>query len=126
MGTSSGSKTAIGHGYSASTATDKHLHLYRPPARALVLDIHVVSGAGRATRPGRLKASSGSEEVRVNTSIRIAAALALAVLAACGSSTEPAKIAAVPAASPKAVCGPGSRPELGLQGRVSRAEHDSG
>lgn len=28
--------------------------------------------------------------------------------------------------TPKATCGPGSRPELGLQGRVSRAEHESG
>ncbi len=29
-------------------------------------------------------------------------------------------------ATPKAECGPGSRPELGMQGRVSRDEHDSG
>ncbi len=29
-------------------------------------------------------------------------------------------------AVPKAACGPGSRPEIGIQGRVSRAEHDSG
>lgn len=29
-------------------------------------------------------------------------------------------------ASPKADCGPGSRPETGLQGRVSRADHESG
>lgn len=29
-------------------------------------------------------------------------------------------------ATPAAKCGPGSRPETGLQGRVSRAEHDSG
>ena len=62
----------------------------------------------------------------MNTSIRIAAALALAVLAACGSSTEPAKAVEAPAATARATCGPGSRPELGLQGRVSRAEHDSG
>lgn len=31
-----------------------------------------------------------------------------------------------PAATPRAVCGPGSRPETGIQGRVSRAEHESG
>jgi hypothetical protein len=29
-------------------------------------------------------------------------------------------------ATPKATCGPGSRPELGLQGRVSQADHESG
>ncbi len=29
-------------------------------------------------------------------------------------------------ATPQAECGPGSRPELGIQGRVSREEHDSG
>ncbi len=29
-------------------------------------------------------------------------------------------------ATPQATCGPGSRPELGLQGRVSLAEHESG
>ncbi len=28
--------------------------------------------------------------------------------------------------TPQGPCGPGSRPELGIQGRVSRAEHDSG
>ena len=30
------------------------------------------------------------------------------------------------ASTPRALCGPGSRPELGLQGRVSRAEYESG
>src|SRR6185436_17767779 len=29
-------------------------------------------------------------------------------------------------ATPKAVCGPGSRPETGMQGRTSRAEIESG
>ncbi len=29
-------------------------------------------------------------------------------------------------ATPEAVCGPGSRPETGIQGRVSRADHESG
>src|SRR6202008_3153059 len=31
-----------------------------------------------------------------------------------------------PAATQRASCGPGSRPEIGIQGRVSRAEYDSG
>lgn len=49
----------------------------------------------------------------------------LLALAACGGeSGAPAK--AVPPATGKAQCGPGSRPETGLQGRVSRADHDSG
>jgi hypothetical protein len=48
----------------------------------------------------------------------------------CGSRSEnaadrPLKAAAV-AATPKAECGPGSRPETGIQGRVSREEHESG
>lgn len=52
--------------------------------------------------------------------------LALPVLAACGSG-EPAPVAQnIVAAIPKAQCGPGSRPETGMQGRVSRAEHESG
>lgn len=57
------------------------------------------------------------------------AALAAALLSvACSRSPAPeASLArAAPAATPKAVCGPGSRPETGLQGRVSRAEHESG
>ena len=28
--------------------------------------------------------------------------------------------------SPRAVCGPGAREETGIQGRVSRADHESG
>ncbi|MDP3857012.1 MAG: hypothetical protein Q8Q73_04525 [Stagnimonas sp.] len=51
-------------------------------------------------------------------------------IAACSRSADPAPTPTppgeVPAATQKAVCGPGSRPELGLQGRVSKAEHDSG
>jgi hypothetical protein len=56
------------------------------------------------------------------------AVLAAALLAACGAQPPPsaARGAAPAAASPLAKCGPGSRPETGLQGRVSRAEHDSG
>jgi hypothetical protein len=46
------------------------------------------------------------------------------VLSACGGSGPAPTIPSV--ATPKAACGPGSRPELGMQGRVSRVEHDSG
>lgn len=59
----------------------------------------------------------------------VAAAL-VTVLSACGGDSGTSRV--VPPvsvgapATPKAACGPGSRPELGLQGRVSRAEHDSG
>jgi len=58
-----------------------------------------------------------------------AAVLLLAVVGGCSRSdklTAAALAPPAPAATPKAVCGPGSRPELGIQGRVSRAEHDSG
>lgn len=52
--------------------------------------------------------------------------LVLPALAACGSGA-PAPVAQnVVAATPRAQCGPGSRPETGMQGRVSRAEHESG
>jgi hypothetical protein len=56
-------------------------------------------------------------------------ALALTTLAACsGSRSEQAtaRVVEAPAAAPRAACGPGSRPESGLQGRVSLAEHESG
>lgn len=61
----------------------------------------------------------------MNAMVRALLTLGVASLGACGGSTEPAKVPEV-AATPRAVCGPGSRPETGLQGRVSRAEHDSG
>lgn len=54
------------------------------------------------------------------------------LVAACGSDSGPAtsRVASPgPVGAPatqKAQCGPGSRPETGLQGRVSRAEHTSG
>lgn len=56
------------------------------------------------------------------------------LLAACSRqsgdiASTPNGVPAVPAvtgATPKAVCGPGSRPETGLQGRVSVEDHDSG
>src|ERR1043165_3064159 len=59
----------------------------------------------------------------------------LILLAACGSSGSssdssgnppPLTQSETPAATPKAVCGPGSRPETGLQGRVSPEDHASG
>lgn len=54
--------------------------------------------------------------------------LAAVLLAACGSSPAPdlAGRAEPSLLTPKAVCGPGSRPETGTQGRVSLAEHESG
>jgi hypothetical protein len=76
----------------------------------------------------------------VSAPARLAALLAVA-LAACGES-QPAQVSALetpPAVAPeptpgtpvvplggKASCGPGSLPETGLQGRVSRADVDSG
>jgi hypothetical protein len=59
-------------------------------------------------------------------SIAIAILGQVALLAACSGGSEAPKAAAVPAATAKATCGPGSRPETGLQGRVSRAEIESG
>ena len=48
------------------------------------------------------------------------------LLAACGSSQAPEAQARVSAATPKAVCGPGSRPETDMQGRVTAQDHESG
>ncbi len=48
-----------------------------------------------------------------------------AALGVASASVAPAPEVPV-AATPKATCGPGSRPELSLQGRVSQAEHESG
>ena len=45
-------------------------------------------------------------------------------LAGCGSSSQVG--ATNGGATPKATCGPGSRPETGMQGRVSPEDHDSG
>jgi len=46
---------------------------------------------------------------------------------ACSGGTDNAVPAdAAPAPTPKAACGPGSRPETGMQGRVSSEDHDSG
>lgn len=50
------------------------------------------------------------------------------LLSACGgASTDPVAGRAEPSLlTPKAACGPGSRPETGTQGRVSLEEHESG
>jgi hypothetical protein len=56
-------------------------------------------------------------------------AVLAAALAACSGASAPApapQTRAASAATPKAQCGPGSRPETGMQGRVSRADHESG
>ena len=57
-------------------------------------------------------------------------ALAIAAAACSGRSDRAAQqqlaITAVPAATTKAICGPGSRPETGIQGRVSSQDHASG
>ena len=47
-------------------------------------------------------------------------------LMACSSSGPASESSGAPVTAEKAQCGPGSRPELGLQGRVTKAEHDSG
>lgn len=58
---------------------------------------------------------------------RVAVVVAMTgVVAACGGGGGESAIPVVEGPTPKAVCGPGSRPETGLQGRVSRADHDSG
>ncbi|MFC4251083.1 LVIVD repeat-containing protein [Sinimarinibacterium flocculans] len=57
---------------------------------------------------------------------RLLPSAALAVLlTACGSDGGGTPVV-VDGPTPKAECGPGSKPETGMQGRVSREEHDSG
>jgi hypothetical protein len=52
---------------------------------------------------------------------------AMVGLSACsGGGSSDSDPAGSPAATPQASCGPGSRPETGIQGRVSQADHDSG
>ena len=47
-------------------------------------------------------------------------------LAGCSGNSKPSSTPAVGVATPQGKCGPGSRPETGIQGRVSKADHDSG
>lgn len=68
----------------------------------------------------------------MNRPISITASMMLATLSlsACKRSEPATPVVPPPAgsviATPKAVCGPGSRPETGIQGRVSTDDHDSG
>lgn len=65
---------------------------------------------------------------RPDSIIAVPLFLMAAALTACGgdkpASSAPSFNAGLPTA--KAVCGPGSRPETGMQGRVSAEDHDSG
>ncbi|MFT5887927.1 MAG: hypothetical protein ACI9BO_000740 [Zhongshania sp.] len=60
--------------------------------------------------------------------INISLIIALGGLSACGGGTtnSPAIPAVTEVATSKAVCGPGSKQETGLQGRVSQEDHNSG
>jgi hypothetical protein len=62
----------------------------------------------------------------MNRILAAAAAALIGPLAACSSSTSPSADKAEAVATPKADCGPGSRPETGIQGRVSLEDHASG
>lgn len=71
--------------------------------------------------------------MRIMTSARLLfAGLGLLLISACSPTNQgsppstPIGASEVPAATPRATCGPGSRPETGLQGRVSREDHTSG
>lgn len=56
-----------------------------------------------------------------------AAALLLSLAACSGSPNTPSDPSSeLPLSISKATCGPGSNPEIGIQGRVSRAEQDNG
>jgi hypothetical protein len=58
---------------------------------------------------------------------RIAPSLALGLaLSACGGSDGGGTPVVIDGPTPKAQCGAGSNPETGMQGRVSREEHQSG
>lgn len=74
-----------------------------------------------------------------STTAMVLSAMAVATLSACGggsggssAATQASATSAqqfgfeAPLATPQAQCGPGSRPETGLQGRVSQADHDAG
>ena len=61
----------------------------------------------------------------IRKSAALSISLSALLLAACQGAQNPDQLTKT-GATPKAACGPGSNPETGLQGRVSRAEHDSG
>ncbi|MEO6699669.1 MAG: hypothetical protein ABIR53_07965, partial [Paraperlucidibaca sp.] len=62
---------------------------------------------------------------RLTGVILIALAVAACSPSESNSSASPPPVNAseVPPATPRATCGPGSRPETGIQGRVSREDH---
>ncbi|HEY1075292.1 MAG TPA: hypothetical protein VGE51_01260 [Fontimonas sp.] len=60
----------------------------------------------------------------MNRTAKALLCLVVAVAAGCGGSGGTTDLVEGP--TPKASCGPGSRPETGLQGRVSQEDHDSG
>jgi hypothetical protein len=62
----------------------------------------------------------------MNTMRRSLPVLMLALAACSGGGSEPVTTVKAPSTPPKAVCGAGSQAELGLQGRVSREEFESG
>ncbi len=87
-----------------------------------------------------MPAMSSASSSRVRRARLAAAVTATLVLAAAGSALTSVSAAASPPVTPlqavpaepplrpvpRAVCGPGARPETGIQGRVSRADHESG
>src|SRR5688572_2697256 len=107
--------------------------MYRPakPAPTTTRSTSRSAPTGRDGRsPGFEAPSVELDSVRRRLDRRWAFVLALltsssAALGVASASVAPAPEAPV-VATPKAQCGPGSRPELGLQGRVSQAEHESG
>ena len=58
--------------------------------------------------------------------LALAAAAGLAVVALGLTGVVSATGSSFPAPTPQAACGPGARPETGVQGRVSQADYDSG
>src|SRR5688500_14301835 len=97
---------------------------------------------GRGRRALKYRRAMVARSIAPRRITRVRAAIAVTatvVLVASGSapatgaaSTQPrAQLSAVPAepvqvAVPRAVCGPNARPETGIQGRISRADHESG
>src|SRR5689334_11182949 len=77
-----------------------------------------------------------SRTARVRVAIAVTATVVLvasgsAPASGAASTQARARASTVPAepvlkAVPRAVCGPGARPETGIQGRISRADHVSG
>lgn len=70
-------------------------------------------------------ASRNLRFIRFAPLLAITTLSAMAGLSACRSQ-GPGSASPAPAPTPKAVCGPGSRPETDIQGRVTQADHDSG